>query len=301
MRERYWKWYENQVANLFAKLPAAVVERNVNEIGMLSRTKRQIDVRIQVPLEIDLGRGFSISIPVRIIVDCKSHERRLDVKMVESIIGLRKDVGAQMAIVVSPKGVTKAARERGRADGVLPLTVTGDLLALAHGLEIDFSPCLFCENEPESDRLPCMVDWRSDRVGYGSLCSGLHVSCPDCGEIIGIPECQYDRGVCCGAECGSVFLVEASRDEEIVSVFDALESTLLKRAYAKSTQRLTPKEIERIVAETKWQHWDVGRPWIRLTEEGLLEDGDDGSLNLTRDGRRIVERVLLTPEYPLLY
>ncbi len=52
----------------------------------------------------------------------------LDIKDIEEIIGLKEDVQANLAIVVTPMGVSEGARERAKADGVFPLTVTGRFL-----------------------------------------------------------------------------------------------------------------------------------------------------------------------------
>ncbi|GAH38160.1 unnamed protein product, partial [marine sediment metagenome] len=67
----HWKWYEKRITDIFKKIKGAEVKPNVREIGKDTSTSRQIDIRIMVPLRIDLGDGFCLEIPVKIVVDCK--------------------------------------------------------------------------------------------------------------------------------------------------------------------------------------------------------------------------------------
>jgi len=300
----YWKWYQKRVADLFRKIKGAVVDEDVTEVGQDSGVPRQLDVRVQLPLKIDVGQGFEIEVPVKIIVDAKAHSRPLDVKDIEEIAGLKDDVRANLAVAVTPEGVSEGGRQRGRALGVYPTTVTGDLLALLEAFE-DSSSCLICEYDAENDdRPPPWVNWHDKLKGFCYRCSSLHVRCPDCLEIMGIEEGQHGVGVQCGGGCGAVFVVtmyDPHDPVEDVTVYDALNASLLTTAYAKSTRRLTSKEVDRLVARTRWQHWAVASPTIGLTEEGLMQWEEDGCLHLTDDGRRVVEDFLLSPEEPYYY
>jgi len=299
----YWKWYQKRVADLFRKIEGAVVDEDVTEVGQDSGVPRQLDVRVQLPLSIDVGQGFEIEVPVKIIVDAKAHSQPLDVKDIEEIAGLKDDVRANLAVAVTPEGVSEGGRQRGRALGVYPITVTGDLLALLEALE-DFSSCLICEYDAENDDgPPPWVNWHDRLRGFCHRCSSLHVRCPDCLEIIGVPEGQYGIGVRCGGECGAVFVADfdAKEMEEKLTVFDALDTSLLTTAYRKSTKRLTAKEVHRLVQRTRWQHWGVASPTIDLTEEGLMRWEEDGCLYLTDEGTQTVEGFLLDPAYPYCY
>lgn len=290
-----WKLYETDITDLFSKIEGAVVEHNVKEVGAVSQTERQLDVRISYPMKINLGQGFEISIPIKIIVDCKAHKVALDVKQIEEIIGLREDVQANLAIAISPMGVSEAGKERGKAGGVYPITVTGDLIALQHGLEIpDFNRCLVCEEG--------YVSLRSKLTGYCDYCNGLHLSCPDCGEIIGIDENQRDIGVKCGAECGTVFYVPTGEKGAVgkIEAYDSLDCMLMTKAFEKTTKRLTKEEVSKIVGKTKWQHWQVDRPTIDLTELGLME-WREGYLCLTEEGEEIVREVINKAETAMYY
>lgn len=292
---RYWKWYETRIADLFRRVKGAVVEANVKEIGQRSGTQRQIDIRVSLSLDINLGRGFSISIPIKIMIDCKAHNTVLDIKEIEEIIAFKEDVQANLAIVVSPKGVSDGALERAKADGVYPITVTGDLIALMHRLELPEKGCLICETG--------FVSWRNELEGYCDYCNGLHVRCPDCYEVIGIPSTQFDVGVQCGAQCGTVFKVTYNPKEMIhhTEVYDTLDCMLLTASYRKSTKRLTQLQVKKIVGQTRWQHWGEASPTIDLTELGLMKWEDDGCLHITEEGEQIVEDVIIEAEPSYFY
>lgn len=301
MADAQWKWYENRVADLFGRMEGAVVERDVSEVGRKTGEPRQLDVRVILPARIDLGEGFEIAIPVKIIVNSKAHGRRLDVATLAQIFEEKDDVEANVAVAVSPLGVTRTARKRAPSLGVYPLTVTGDLLALLHGFDFEFTECKICEWDADEDRPPSEVDWVDDVHGFCGLCNGLHVRCPDCHEVIGLPEAQFGRGVRCAVECGAVFLADYDREGDVrLETYFALDVILMTRAYAKSTKRLTGRQVAKIVQETRWQHWGEATATIGVTEDGLME-WKGGSLYLTPDGEALVKTVLLDPQYALWY
>ena len=298
----HWAWYQARVAALFRLVPGAVVNEDVHEVGQDSGERRQLDVLVTLTLGIDLGKGFGIEVPIKIVVDAKAHDRALDIPAIDKVIGLRQDVRANLAIVVTPKGVSKGAMKRAKAGGVYPIVVTGDFIALMGGLKLpEYTPCGMCEYGLEDDYSPPEVSWRSDIEGYCNWCNTLHVRCPDCLEIFAIPETQYDMGIRCATECGAIFRVSRRgdpKDQEIaLEVFDGLSAGLLLAAFHKSTARLTSREVSRVISGTRWQHWDAASPTINLTEEGLMQWGEDECLHLTSEGRTLVQEVLLEPEY----
>lgn len=290
-----WKWYETRIAELFSRVEGAIVEHNVHEKGSESHTERQIDIRVLFPMKIDLGQRFEITIPIKIIVDCKAHNTPLDIKQIEEIIGLKNDVKANLAVAVSPLGVSQAGKERAKSDGVYPITVTGDLIALLHGFDYhDYKICLMCDEG--------LILMDSPLSGNCDWCNGLYLRCPDCHEVIGIGESQYDVGVKCGAECGTVFFVPHGKKGEIgpIKVYSELECMLMTAAYSKSKKTLSKAEVSKIISKTKWQHYHETRPELNLTELGLMEWHDD-SLHLTDDGKDIVENVINKAESPDYY
>ena len=77
--------------------------------GKLSGRLRQIDVCIRTKVGTE---------NVLIIVECKRLNRKVDVKAVESFIGVKKDVGAQMGIMVSSEGFSRSAYKRAKDENI---------------------------------------------------------------------------------------------------------------------------------------------------------------------------------------
>ena len=105
-----WKEFEAIVTRLqrtFNK--AAIVTRDEKIIGKTSGRSRQIDIAIRATIGTE---------NVLIVVECKKWNRKADVKAVEAFAGLKKDVGAQMGIMVSTAGFSKAAYPTAAAEGI---------------------------------------------------------------------------------------------------------------------------------------------------------------------------------------
>jgi hypothetical protein len=98
-----WRSYEAYVAGwLAAAYPGVAFERDVKLRGRKSGTGRQIDI---------LARSKS---PVAI--ECKFYSRKVDVKCVESFLGMLEDVGIGRGIIITAKGHTAAAQSRADND-----------------------------------------------------------------------------------------------------------------------------------------------------------------------------------------
>jgi hypothetical protein len=105
-----WKEFEAIVAKLQSTFnKAGVVTRNEKILGKTSRRSRQIDVSIRTTVGTE---------EVLIVVECKKWNRKADVQAVEAFAGVKKDVGAQMGIMVSTAGFSKAAYQRATAEGI---------------------------------------------------------------------------------------------------------------------------------------------------------------------------------------
>jgi hypothetical protein len=105
-----WNEFETMVARLqktFNK--GASVTQNEKLFGRLSGRKRQIDICIRTKVGTE---------NVLIIVECKKLNRKADVKAVEAFIGVKKDVGAQMGIMVSAEGFSKSAYKRAKDEAI---------------------------------------------------------------------------------------------------------------------------------------------------------------------------------------
>lgn len=85
-------------------------------VGRLSLSSRQLDVAIYRPGE---KKPFWIA-------DAKRHTRRIDVRIVESFLGMMEDVGARIGLLVAPNGFSKAAVRRARITGLTLRIMTPD-------------------------------------------------------------------------------------------------------------------------------------------------------------------------------
>lgn len=96
-----WKEYEKEVLTECQRVFLnSVISYNVYIKGLYSKRMRQIDIMIKD----DRNTIY--------IIDAKKYNVKIDVKSVESFIGMIKDVGANYGIIVSEKGFTKAAINR---------------------------------------------------------------------------------------------------------------------------------------------------------------------------------------------
>lgn len=126
-RAEHWKDYEKVVARVQETLaPNGKVKWNDRILGNLSRTKRQIDVSIRLTLP---------PYQLLIAVECKHFKSPVDVKDVETSIGLFQDIGAHKGVIVSNSGFTEAAKTRAQLSGV-------DLLSLVDAERADWKVSL---------------------------------------------------------------------------------------------------------------------------------------------------------------
>lgn len=100
-----WRDYEQNVFEECQRIfRDSDIVKNVYIKGIYTNRKRQIDVLIKnTPID---------GVLVDIAIDAKRYAIKVDVKAVESFIGMLKDVGAGKGIIVSEQGFTKAAINR---------------------------------------------------------------------------------------------------------------------------------------------------------------------------------------------
>lgn len=101
--------YESGVADVLSFLHGdeATVQRDVHLPAMLSRGTRQIDV---------LVRGKVFGLPdVTMVVECKRHNRRVNIGPASQFVDLLDDVGAELGMLVTTRGASQKALERLRA------------------------------------------------------------------------------------------------------------------------------------------------------------------------------------------
>ncbi len=103
-----WKEYEIYITRHFQRLfPETSIQHNVKREGLLSKTKRQIDILIEGKVA-----GFDLTI----IVDCKYFNKKVDVKEVESFLSFLQDLKASKGILITNNGYTEAAYNRATYD-----------------------------------------------------------------------------------------------------------------------------------------------------------------------------------------
>lgn len=101
-----WKWsdYESYVSGyLEREIPGAIVQRNVKISGTKTGRPRQVDVLV----ERNLG-----PLALKIAIDCKCYGRKVNVKDVESFLGMLDDIRVSKGVLVTTKGYTKTAHLR---------------------------------------------------------------------------------------------------------------------------------------------------------------------------------------------
>ncbi|WP_106795174.1 restriction endonuclease [Aquimarina sp. Aq78] len=121
-----WREYEKKLYEKLSEIyPDCEIEYNDSIFGLYSRTERQIDFSI---------RGNIAGRKVLGIVDAKYYNKNVDVKVVESFIGMTEDINANFGLIITNKGYSKAAKNRVKFSN-LKL----DVLELNEMNEIDIS------------------------------------------------------------------------------------------------------------------------------------------------------------------
>jgi restriction endonuclease len=200
-----WKEYEHLVCDaLRQENPELVIERNIRIVGHLSNQRRQIDIAL---------RGKMAGHDVLAVVDCKHYSRNIDVNDVGSFVSLLNDVGADIGILVTQLGYTKAAETMAKTSRVkLDITKLEDLRE--HRITIDF--CNECD--PGEDHVGGVINWSHPEsidgdwkkiaaVGWCDWCNTIHIKCLKCGVITGVPDVLYNEPIECLGECGTSFIV----------------------------------------------------------------------------------------------
>ncbi len=127
-------------------------------------------------------------------------------------VALLNDVGADIGILVSQMGYTKAAKTRAQKSRVkLDIKTVEEL----REYRVTFDYCEECD--PGEDHLSGLIHWggheelRGDvnavlAVGHCDWCNSLHLR-RKCDAVTGIPEALHGEPVECMGGCGTTFLV----------------------------------------------------------------------------------------------
>ncbi len=103
-----WKEYGKEIFSLFEEAyPNCEITHDTKIKGRYSNTNRQIDILIE-----DYVAGNRI----RIVVDGKYFNKAVDVKSIESFIGMLRDIDAHKGLLITQKGYSKAALARAYND-----------------------------------------------------------------------------------------------------------------------------------------------------------------------------------------
>lgn len=208
-----WREYEEEIHGLLSAKadPDADVSFDVKKPGLLSGGDRPIDVFVT-------GRfaGSVLPNPATLAVDCKCWARTVNVPDVERFMGLLEDLGADLGLLITTSGFSKAAQKRAEnARGVKIQVVTFEELA-------EWSPpnvwsCQICEVDTDrhfpgaayAERLAPGGEVLSERIFAGQCdrCSAVHVMCA-CGELRGVHEFEEDKELMCWG-CGRTFRVHS--------------------------------------------------------------------------------------------
>jgi hypothetical protein len=112
-----WKDYEREIHEYFSNTyPNANISHNVKVNGRYSKTERQIDILIE-----DYVAGNKM----RIVVDGKFFNQKIDVKHVEMFIGMLNDCEVNKGLLITQQGYSQAAINRAHMD---PLDIDLDIL-----------------------------------------------------------------------------------------------------------------------------------------------------------------------------
>lgn len=140
-----WKDYEIYITRHFQRLfPTASIQHNVRQQGLMSKVSRQIDILIEGKLA-----GFDL----KIVIDCKYFNKKVDVKTVESFISFLQDLKVSKGILITNKGFTQAALNRATYDTQdieLRIINYDDLEAFQNFCAIPYSGkhCVFVSSPP---------------------------------------------------------------------------------------------------------------------------------------------------------
>jgi hypothetical protein len=99
-----WKEYEKEITAHFKKqYPDCTITYDTTIIGRYSKVSRQIDVLIENTIA---DNEF------RIFIDAKYFSKPIDVKQVETILGMMDDIAVDKGLIITKEGYTPAALKR---------------------------------------------------------------------------------------------------------------------------------------------------------------------------------------------
>ena len=99
-----WRDYEKEIFSYFKdSYPTCTIKFDQRIRGRYSKRSRQVDILIE---------GEVANYEVKIAIDCKFFTDNIDVKEVESFIGMLDDLNVNQGVLITRKGFSKAAINR---------------------------------------------------------------------------------------------------------------------------------------------------------------------------------------------
>lgn len=257
-----WRQFEKDIQAIFEKNPDAKVTRDAEIVGRSGR-KRKLELFIEYPFEIPFAEGFRTKVPIKIAVECKDHRKPVGINLVGQFADTMDDVKAPIGIMVSTSGFDKGAKARAKEKNIYLIHATWDLMLLARGLGEPprFFCCKGCNTAfSDNDKLGGIVDWpylgELDSIAQGNCdwCNTIHLMCPDCGEVTGVLDADYDECIECAGICGRVYIADYDLHDDVTDIFSisGVESEILQAAYD-NKNTLSGKKVKEILSKSKWQ------------------------------------------------
>jgi hypothetical protein len=200
-----WKDYEIYITQYFQRLyPSASISHNIKRVGVVSKTNRQIDILIEEKIA---------SFDIKIVIDCKFFNKKVDVKEVDSFVGFLADLKVNKGVIITNKGYTEAAYNRATYD-------TQDVeLRIINFEDLEQYQSFFAF--PYSGK-HCV--YLSAPDGWIIDVSGIH--------NVGVPATLYPAGLKTGAEIdgkvlypddGYIYLIFSKKDKKFPDLNHLLE------------------------------------------------------------------------------
>lgn len=203
-----WRVYERGAASFeidWAGMDVTVIP-NASLRGAISGIPRQIDVLVDARWDDDLSR--------RIIYDAKLRNRRIDVKDVESFLGMMRDVGATRGVLVCAAGWSAGAEARAEQHIEMKLLPIEELDDFQHASMEACPRCLDSSRKQQGmvfwdGQLPLPLDgWSIVFTGKCDVCRSFAFWCWECGDKKVVPD---DVAHQCG--CERTWFVERTESE----------------------------------------------------------------------------------------
>ncbi|MFN3900855.1 MAG: restriction endonuclease [Alishewanella aestuarii] len=242
-----WEKYERLVAEIIKNQLSTeyCVTPNASVTGVISGIKRQIDVLIDF--------RHDTNNRTRIIIDAKLKKRQIDVKEVETFLGLMNDVQATHGYLVCPNGYTKSAERRAQGSAslrLLPLDRLENFDPSTWPNCRSKSGCegkIFWDGYPsidlvlasiKADKTPVKTVYYIHYVGKCDKCRNFHVKCLTCGDVL-TPMINNDDDIGCQCKCKMPWFWLASIESDdagmqsaelhLVKAIEPLVSTVSRR------------------------------------------------------------------------